>query len=395
MKRMHMLGATLLTLALATTAQGQTRVVIPDGTVFTVRTQTILDSSTATVGQTFETAVAETLRVDAFPVIPEGSRVRGVVTYTRAADRRNSGVIGVEFDRLTLPNGTAYAINGKLTSTDATERRQIDEAGGEVVLVGGRGGIGASIAAGSAGGNDPFSGLLGALGALLSEGVNVRVPANTVLAVQLEQGLTVRVSGPAQARASDAYTIYTSPDMVRAAQQALTREGYYRGAASGQLNDATQLALFEYQIDKGILATGNLDGRTVAALGLTAGGATALTAEEATLLRRSADALTARYRTELGVNTTGRLSPRRSYTAAELELWFALTAFAVNAGLYEQIVRTSGHVEGSTLAGEALVAAARRVDAALTAAQASVRVEGAWETIRQTLETVDPEYPSS
>src|SRR5687768_16371268 len=70
----------------------QTRLVLPEGSVIIVRTSSLLESATAKVGQTFETVVADTVRVDNYTVIPSGSRIRGVVTFAQAADRQRSGV---------------------------------------------------------------------------------------------------------------------------------------------------------------------------------------------------------------------------------------------------------------------------------------------------------------
>src|SRR5919199_6507913 len=194
----------------ATDLSAQTRVVLPEGTVIIVRTTGPLESATAKTGQTFETVVVDTVRVENYTVIPAGSRIRGVVTFARPADRQQSGVIQVNFDRLTLPDGKAYSLRGKLTSTDAAERRQIEsDPEARVVLVGGRGGVGAAIA-GMGSERSPASGILAALGKLLFEGRDVRVPAGTPLAVQLEQGLVLRRRGVA--RAPDAFTIYTSAD---------------------------------------------------------------------------------------------------------------------------------------------------------------------------------------
>src|SRR5919198_2655189 len=252
----------------AASALSAQRLVLPEGSVIIVRTSSPLESSTAKTGQTFETVVVDTVRVENYTVIPAGSRIRGVVTFAQPADRQRSGVIEVRFDRLTLPDGKTYSLSGKLTSTDPAERRQIEsDPNARVVLVGGRGGVGAAIA-GAGSERSPASGILAALGGLLSEGRNVQVPAGTQLAVQLEQGLALSRRGGA-ARAADAFTIYTSADKIRAAQQALAQQNYYRGPINGQLDDATQRALFEFQIDKGIIATGNLDGRTAQALGIT------------------------------------------------------------------------------------------------------------------------------
>src|SRR5215212_9742054 len=282
------LGAAI-SIGAAASSQGQ-RVVLPTNSVIIVRTQTALESSTLRQGQTFETIVEDTIGVDNYTVIPRGSRIRGVVSYVRPATRSESGVIEVDFDRLTLSDGTSYAIQGRLTSTDPAERRQIDSmANQRVVLVGGRGGIGASIA-GAGSQSRSTSNIFTALGQLLSEGQNVNVPANTQLAVQLEQSVVLR--GRGLRRGNDA-TIFTSADMIRAAQTALRNQNYYRGTIDGQLNYATQRALFEYQTDKNLSASGNLDWRTAQSLGLSgivgtggvgAGGSAIMTAEEASSL---------------------------------------------------------------------------------------------------------------
>lgn len=313
-------------------------------------------------------------------------------------------MIEVGFDRLALADGTVLPISGRLTSTDVAERRQIEtDPNARVVLVGGRGGIGAAIA-GAGSERSPASGILQALGGLLSQAQDVRVPAGTVLAVQLEQELVLR--GRGRARMDDAWTIYTATDRIRAAQQALAQQNYYRGSIHGQLDDATQRALFEYQVDKGLRATGNLDGRTAQALGITAGTGigpgggvetgtsfgTALSATEASLVRRNAQSIVTRQRTELGISTLGRLDPRRSYAEGDIALWFALSAFSDNSSLYEQLVRTSGNPEAAVLAGRALVDAARRVDTALLSARPSTTLRNAWNTVRSDMNRIDTNY---
>lgn len=386
-------SALFLGLVAAPVLAGQTRVVLPEGSVIMVRTSTALESGTAKVGQTFETVVVDTVRVDNYTVVPAGSKIQGVVTFAQAADRQRSGVIEVNFDRLTLPDGKTYSLSGKLTSTDAAERRQIEsDPNARVVLVGGRGGVGAAIAGAGSEGSSSMS-FLSALGNLFSEGRDVRVPAGTPMAVQLEQGLVL--VGRGTARAPDAFTIYTAADRVRAAQQALAQQNYYRGPINGQLDDATQRALFEFQVDKGIIATGNLDGRTATALGISAtidGANLILSPEEASLLRRGAQTLAGRHRQDQAISPAGRLDARRTYAEGDIDLWFALSAFADNASLYEQLVRLSGNVEGTAVAGKALIGAAKRVDAAMPRAQPSPRVQTAWQSIRRQLMDLDPDY---
>ena len=156
-----------LTAIAASALSAQTRLTLPEGSVIVVRTATALESSTAAVGQAFGTFVVDTVRLDNYTVIPAGSRIRGSITFAQPATRSQSGVIEVAFDRLILPDGTTYPIVGKLTSTNASERAQInsDPNNNRVVFVGGRGGIGAAIAGASGSSNN----ILTQLGGLLSE----------------------------------------------------------------------------------------------------------------------------------------------------------------------------------------------------------------------------------
>lgn len=378
--------AALLLTAIPASAQ---RSVLPAGTVITVKTTSALNSSAMKQGDTFETVIDEDIVADQMVVIPAGSRVRGVVALATKATRQESGVLDIVFDRLMHADGTTYSIQGKLTSTDTSERRQIDANPSQrVVLVGGRGGIGAAIA--GAGGSSSRNNILGALGALLSEGADVNVAAGTPIAVQLERALTLRGRGRVVAYSGG--SIYTAEDRVRAAQTALSRLGYYRGSINGTLSDPTRRALFEYQIDKGLPGTGNLDGRTAQALGLNVTSSltgSVLTAAQASALRRDAQALVSRHRAELGASSVGRLQTSRGYTQGDLELWFALSAFADNASLYEQVVRNPTNADAAILAGKALAAAARRVDAAAPNARMSTSLQNAWSTVRRNVTALE------
>jgi peptidoglycan hydrolase-like protein with peptidoglycan-binding domain len=254
--------------------------------------------------------------------------------------------------------------------------------------VGERGGIGAAIA--GAGSGRSSNNIFAALGSLLSEGRDVSVAAGTPLAVKLERALTLRRGG--RLRGAEASTIYTASERVIAAQQALARLDYYRGPINGRLDDATRRALFSFQVDRRLTATGNLDGRTVQALGLNleAGlSGAVLSADQASTVRRDAQFLVGRQRTELAASSVGRLDASRAYAQGDLDLWFALSAFADNASLYEQIVRNGGNQDAAVLAGRALADAARRVDAAMQNARASTQVRNAWSGVRRQITTID------
>jgi hypothetical protein len=382
-----------LTFSAASIASAQSRVVLPAGSVIIVRTTTPLQSATAKSGQTFDTNVEESVGVDEFTVIPAGSKIRGVISLATPATRQQSGVIEVVFNRLTLPNGSTFPIEGKLTSTDSAERRQIQsDPNARVVLVGERGGIGGAIA--GAGSGKSANNIFAALGTLLSQGRDVNVAAGTPLAVELQQAVTLRGGG--RLRGVEGSTIYTATDRVSAAQQALARLNYYRGPVTGQLDDATRTALFQFQVDRGLRGTGNLDGRTAQALGLDLGTGTGtglsgsiLSAAQASAVRRDAQSLVARYRSELNASGIGRLDPTRTYAQSDLDLWFALSAFADNASIYEQLVTNGGNRDAVVLAGRALAAAARRVDSAAQSARTSGQLQNSWAAIRRQLVTID------
>jgi peptidoglycan hydrolase-like protein with peptidoglycan-binding domain len=375
----------------ASAASVQSRVVLPAGSVIIVRTTAPLQSASVKQGQMFETNVEESVGVDEFTVIPAGSKIRGVVSLATPATRQQSGVIEVVFDRLMLPNGSTFPITGRLTSTDSAERRQIEsDPNARVVLVGERGGVGAAIA--GAGSGRSANNVFTALGAMLSEGRDVNLPAGTPLAVQLDNSVTLRGGG--RLRGSEASTIYTAAERVREAQQALTRLNYYRGAVNGRLDDNTRNALFQFQVDRGLRGTGNLDGRTAQALGLSLGTGTSvsgviLSPTAASTVRRDAQYLVTRLRNELAASSVGRLNPSRAYAQGDLELWFALSAFADNATIYEQIVTNGGNRDAAVLAGRALANTARRVDAAMQNARASSQLQNAWTAVRRQITTID------
>ena len=151
-------------------------------------------------------------------------------------------------------------------------------------------------------------------------------------------------------------------------------------------------ALFQFQVDRNLSATGNLDGRTAQALGLSLGttlSGSVLSPVQASAVRRDAQQLVSRYRSELAASGVGRLDASRTYAQGDLDLWFALSAFADNASIYEQIVNNGGNRDAAVMAGRALANAARRVDEAMQSARESTQVQYAWSAIRQQISTID------
>lgn len=61
---------------------------------------------------------------------------------------------------------------------------------------------------------------------------------------------------------------------VRSAQQALKNKGYDPGAADGKLGPQTESALKRFQQAQGLTQSGELDQKTMSALGVSQGGST-------------------------------------------------------------------------------------------------------------------------
>ncbi len=162
---------------------------LPTGTELDVRLETALNSETSQVEDRFEATTVVDLRENGRVVIPEGSRVRGVVTAVRKAGRIDrKGSLSLSFDQITI-NGRTYPIRG--TVTEALEsggyREDAEKIGTGAAVGGIIGGI--------------LGGLKGALAGILiggggvvaaTEGEDVELPAGTVLRMRLDQPLTLR-----------------------------------------------------------------------------------------------------------------------------------------------------------------------------------------------------------
>jgi TolA-binding protein len=162
---------------------------IPSGQEIDVRLETELSSDTAQVEQRFEaTTVADLFRGNEV-LVPAGSSLRGVVSSVQKATRMDrKGSLKVSFDQITV-RGRNYPIRG--TVTQALESEGIR---GEAGKIGTGGAVGAII-------GGIMGGLKGAvLGAVIggggivaaTEGSDVKLPAGTILRVQLDTPPNIR-----------------------------------------------------------------------------------------------------------------------------------------------------------------------------------------------------------
>jgi peptidoglycan hydrolase-like protein with peptidoglycan-binding domain len=84
---------------------------------------------------------------------------------------------------------------------------------------------------------------------------------------QSEQSAQSQPQGSQQASASS-----QSPELVKQAQEKLSAAGHDAGQADGVMGPKTQAALKEFQQSKGLQASGELDQKTIAALGVSSSG---------------------------------------------------------------------------------------------------------------------------
>jgi len=256
-------------------------VTVPEGTIVALSMETSLSSETARVGDRFRARVKTPVVVNNQVVIPEGSYIEGHVSSVEPARRASrSGTIGVDFDRLILPNNRSYNVTGVLTSLNPEERKKIDEEGRveggstakrSVVFIGGGAGVGAAIGAIAGGGKGVAIGsgagaVLGTAAVLLSKGHEAKIGPGTDFGMELTQPLLI--SDPLSASRVNENTIFTSREMIAQAQTALKDLGYDPGPADGRMGYQTRRALRDFQRDKRLTVTGELDVATARELGI-------------------------------------------------------------------------------------------------------------------------------
>jgi peptidoglycan hydrolase-like protein with peptidoglycan-binding domain len=262
-------------------SQGQ---IVPEGTVLALKMDTALSSKTAKAGDRFTAMVIRDVTLNSQVVIPTGSRVEGHVTVAVPARRMSrSGTIAVDFDRVILPNGRSHVLYGNLTSTDPKEKEKIDEenriSGGSakkrsIVFIGGGAGVGAVIGVIVGGGKGAAVGAgvgaaAGTAAVLLAKGNEAIVKPGTEFGLEL----TRRIEMAAFSLSSSGQGIrrgdFSSSEIIRQAQLTLKQQNYYDGAIDGIIGPRFERAIRDFQRDRGLSETGELDERTAIRLGVT------------------------------------------------------------------------------------------------------------------------------
>jgi len=172
-------------------------VTIPAGTLLPITLDTAVGSDTSRVEEPVTAHLARAIHVHGEAVLPEGTRVTGVVTdATRSAKVKGRAHVAVRFDSMT-PRGEdhRYSIHTAAVGRTAPGTKQKDAveigapaAGGAIIgaLVGG--GKGAAIGAGIGGG-------AGTAVVLSTRGKEVHLAKGAQLTLKLAEPVTVNVKG--------------------------------------------------------------------------------------------------------------------------------------------------------------------------------------------------------
>jgi BON domain len=166
-------------------------IVVPAGTVLTVRTGEALSSKTSQAGQTFLATLAQPLNVGGRAALPAGSTVSGAVVAAKAKGKiKGEGQLDLALTSIAVGGHTYQIHTGVLSSNvKGKGKRTAATTGGGAAggaLIGGiaGGGKGAAIGAG-------VGAAAGFLGGSLTGNKQIEIPAESALSFTLAQPLTL------------------------------------------------------------------------------------------------------------------------------------------------------------------------------------------------------------
>ncbi|HXW93526.1 MAG TPA: BON domain-containing protein [Terriglobales bacterium] len=169
-------------------------IVVPAGTVLTVRTDQTLSSKTSQTGQTFLATLAQPVSVGGRAALPAGSTVRGRVVNAKAKGKiKGEGQLDLALTGISVGDHTYLIETGVLSSTEKGKGKRTaattggGAAGGALIgglAGGGKGaGIGALVGAGA-----------GFVGGAVTGNKQIEIPAESALSFTLTRPLTLQPS---------------------------------------------------------------------------------------------------------------------------------------------------------------------------------------------------------
>jgi hypothetical protein len=166
--------------------------IVPAGTVLTVRLGEALSSKDSQSGQTFTASVVTPVEVDGKTVIHAGATATGTVVAAQPAGKfKGASLLKIKLDNITV-DGHSHTIQ-----TSSVSRSEKGKGKRTATMIGGGAGAGALIGALAGGGKGAAIGALvgggaGTAGSAFTGNRDVTLPAESALSFKLETPLEIR-----------------------------------------------------------------------------------------------------------------------------------------------------------------------------------------------------------
>lgn len=194
-------GATAGNLASAPAAAAPRRVIVPQGTSFSVRLVDPIDTERNKVGDTFRATVSQPVMIGDEVVIPADADVEGQIVDTKSAGHfQGRSAIALTLTRLRM-NGKTYTLR-----TNQYDKQGASRGKRTAATVGGGAGLGAIIGGIAGGGKGAGIGAIVGAGAgtgvqAVTKAQQIKLPSETVLNFRLESELKVAPASIAERNA--------------------------------------------------------------------------------------------------------------------------------------------------------------------------------------------------